>query len=292
MPLTPLHFQNNKTRYETLALLVYFFINASINATSETMEAGREQSVNFVIWEPFVWEFSSAISTLILFPFIALFMTKKPWQWQHSSSSFLTYLVAAFVFSFCHIGLMVSIREFSYLFSSLDYDFAKSTAELGYELIYELRKDLWSFCFFVIVIAAYRQVVAQYLGDVRCIDTEQKEAKSLTKLLLVKKLGKEFLIKTEQIEWVQSAGNYVNLHIEDQVYPTRSTLAEFIERDASHALCRIHRSFAVNLNYVNYIEPMPSGDAELTLHSGKKLRISRRYKEEFHRIKTESVGST
>ncbi|MFT5705437.1 MAG: DNA-binding LytR/AlgR family response regulator [Shewanella sp.] len=290
MLFTPLHFQNNIMRYETIALLLYFFINASINATSVVMEANRADMTDFVAWEPFVWECSSAISTLILFPFIAMFMSKQPWQWQHSSSSFLSYLVAAFVFSFCHIGLMVGLREFSYLFSSLDYDFAKSTAELSYELIYELRKDLWSFCFFVIVIAAYRQVVAQYLGDVRCIDTEQKEAKSLTKHLLVKKLGKEFLIKTKQIEWVQSAGNYVNLHIEGQVYPTRSTLAEFIERDATDSLCRIHRSFAVNLNYVNYIEPMPSGDAEVTMHSGETLRISRRYKEQFHRMKTRSVG--
>jgi DNA-binding LytR/AlgR family response regulator len=289
MLFTPLHFQNNKMRYETIALLLYFFINASINATSVVMEANRTDMTDFAVWEPFVWEFSSAISTLILFPLIAMFMSKQPWQWQQSRSSLLTYLAAALVFSFCHIGLMVSIREVSYLFSSLNYDFATSAAELRYELIYELRKDLWSFCFFVIVIAAYRQILAQYLGDVRCIDNRQNEARSLTKHLLVKKLGKEFLIKTKQIEWVQSAGNYVNLHIEGQVYPTRSTLAEFIERDATDSLCRIHRSFAVNLNYVNYIEPMPSGDAEVTMHSGEKLRVSRRYKEEFHRMKTDSV---
>ena len=289
MLFTPLHFQNNKMRYETIALLLYFFINASINATSVVMEANRTDMTGFAVWEPFVWEFSSAISTLILFPLIAMFMSKQPWQWQQSRSSLLTYLAAALVFSFCHIGLMVCIREVSYLFSSLNYDFATSAAELRYELIYELRKDVWSFCFFVIVIAAYRQILAQYLGDVRCIDNHQNETKSLTKHLLVKKLGKEFLIKTKQIEWVQSAGNYVNLHIEGQVYPTRSTLADFIERDATDFLCRIHRSFAVNLNYVNYIESMPSGDAEVTMHSGDKLRVSRRYKEEFHRMKTHSV---
>jgi hypothetical protein len=285
MLFTMLHYQNNKISYETFILSVYFLINAGINSTSVLMESKRDGIANLANWEPFVWEYSSALSSLLLLPLVAIFMTKYPWQWKQPKWSSLQYLTAAVVFSMAHVVGMLVLREISYQFSSLEYDFAKSTSELSYELIYELRKDVWSFCSFVILISFYRQIIQQWLGDASCIDITTNASSKLTKHLLVKKLGKEFLIKTEQIEWMQSAGNYVNLHIGDQVYPTRSTLVEFVASDTTNSLCQIHRSLAINLNFVHCIEPLASGDAEITMQSGQTLRLSRRYKNSFKQLK-------
>ncbi len=285
MLFTKLHYQNNKTSYEAFALSVYFFINAGINSTSVLMESRRDGIENLSSWEPFVWEYSSAISSLILLACVAIFMTKYPWQWKQPKRSALQYLAAAIAFSICHVVGMVALREVSYLFFSLEYHFAKSASELGYELIYELRKDIWSFCSFVILIPVYRQITMQWLGDASCISDDVSVSTKLTKHILVKKLGKEFLIKTENIEWMQSAGNYVNLHIGDQVYPTRSTLAKFVASDNTNSLCQIHRSFAINLNFIHYIEPLASGDAEITMRSGQTLRLSRRYKDSLKQLK-------
>ncbi len=291
MLFTKLHYQNNKTSYETFTLFVYFFINAGINSTSVLMESKRDGVANLADWEPFVWEYSSALSSLLLLPLVAIFMAKYPWQWKQPKLSSLQYLTAAVVFSMAHVVGMVVFREVSYQFSSLEYDFAKSTSELSYELIYELRKDVWSFCSFVILISVYRQIIVQWLGDASCIDdTTATNSSKLTKHLLVKKLGKEFLIKTEQIEWMQSAGNYVNLHIGDQVYPTRSTLAEFVNSDTTNSLCQIHRSFAINLNFVHCIEPLASGDAEITMLSGQTLRLSRRFKDSLKQLKQQTIS--
>jgi hypothetical protein len=299
MLFTKLHFQEHKTYYEILALSLYFFINAAINATSDIMEAQRGNFIDFAIWEPFVWEFSSALSSLLLLPCIAIFMTKYSWQWQQPKLSIVIYLTAAMVFAACHVSIMVLLREISYLFTAREYDFANSAYQLAYELLYEFRKDIWSFFFFVIAITAYRHILTLWLGDANCIDDiqvpEQGEvfdnaaSPKLTKYLLVKKLGKEFLIKTEQVEWIQAAGNYVNLHIGDKLYPTRMTLADFVEGDETRSLCRIHKSFAVNLNFIHCITPLASGDAEVTLQSGKTLRLSRRYKEPFNDMKTATV---
>lgn len=286
MLVSKLHYQNNKTRYEAFILSVYFFIDAAINSTTVLMESQREPISPLAVWEPFVWEYSSALSSLLLLPLVAIFMTKYPWQWKQPKLSSLQYLTAAIVFSMAHVVGMIAFREISYQFSSLEYDFAKSTSEFIYELIYEFRKDVWSFCSFVILISVYRQIIAQWLGDASYIDDTTNVSRKLTKHLLVKKLGKEFLIKTEHIEWMQSAGNYVNLHIGDQVYPTRSTLAEFVASDTTDSLCRIHRSFAINLNFVHCIEPHASGDAEITMLSGQTLRLSRRYKSSLKQLKS------
>ena len=42
---------------------------------------------------------------------------------------------------------------------------------------------------------------------------------------LVRKLNREFLIATDDIEWLQASGNYVNLRVAGRDYPLRSTIA-------------------------------------------------------------------
>ena len=233
----------------------------------------------------FVWEISSAFSSLMLFPIIALFTIKCSWQWQNPLRSLVQYFFAAIIFSLFHIGIMVGLRELTYWFTPQNYDFAKSLSELGYELIYEMRKDIWSFAFFVILITLYRQVISQIVGDTQHISEQKTVPSTPTKHLLVKKLGKEFLVRKAQIEWMQSSGNYVNLFVENDVFPMRTTLANFIETDTTSTFCRIHRSFAVNLNFIKFIETHPSGDGQITMKSGTKLRLSRRYKTEFEKMK-------
>jgi hypothetical protein len=53
---------------------------------------------------------------------------------------------------------------------------------------------------------------------------------SPTTHFLVKKLHKEFLIKPSSIEWVESSGNYQNLHVQGQIYPIRCTHAALLEQ--------------------------------------------------------------
>lgn len=284
------YFQKHKVAFEILVLLCYFSINATINATTELMEEAREASISFQVWEPFVWEFSSAFASLLLFPVIAWFMRRNPWNWLRMKTSVACYLIAALVYGVLHITLMVAMRESVYLFTESDYQFSNGIQQLLFEFLYELRKDVWSFCFLVAIIAMYRYLIAQWLGDAQPISSDSKVedkvtiTESLPNILLVKKLGKEFLIKTNNIEWVEACGNYVNLHIDKQIYPMRITMAEFMLKSRSYGLVRVHKSSAVNLNWVHFIEPLSSGDGEIVMQSGTKVRLSRRYKIDFETL--------
>lgn len=290
MQLSKEHFQKHKLAFEMLALFCYLGINATINATTVLMEEAREVSASFQAWEPFVWEYSSALATLCIFPLIAWFMRKYPWDWQTTKSSVGRYIVAAISYGAVHLGLMVVMREFVYLLTESDYQFADGFGPFLFEFLYELLKDVWSFCFFVAIIAIYRYIIAQWLGDAQPItsqsdkDIERQETGSLASILLVKKLGKEFLIKTQNIEWVEACGNYANLHIANEIYPMRITMSEFILKSRSYGLVRVHKSFAVNVNWVDFIEPLTSGDGEIVMQSGKKVRLSRRYKVDFEML--------
>ncbi|MEW6991324.1 LytR/AlgR family response regulator transcription factor [Colwelliaceae bacterium 6441] len=266
-------------RYELLFISCYLFINNTISATSILMEANRDEAgISFPIWQPFLWEYSSALSLIFFLPLLILFLAKKPLAWENIKQNFLWHVLFSILFSMLHISLMVLIRKLVYMSQDLHYEFG----ELPLELFYEYRKDAWAYCLFVVIIYCFRFVTSRLIGEAKPIDFGEKQQKPPPlERLLVKKLGKEFIINIADIEWFESSGNYVNLHIKDRIYPIRSTLSSFVEQVSTQGFSRIHRSYGVNLNEVEMITPLPSGDCELQLKNNKVLSLSRRYRDDF-----------
>lgn len=273
------HFQKYQSWYETAMISVYLLINNGILATSTIMEKSRNSTpLSFDLWQPFVHEYSSAIATIVTLPAIIWFMRLVSINWQQLKRSLFYYFIAASVFSVIHVVGMVALRHLAYWTQSMSYDFGDTL----FEFLYEYRKDLWSFVFIIAVIHSYRFIVSRLQGEASVIaDGEDSPVSTNIDRLLVKKLGKEFIIKIEDIEWLESSGNYVNLHIAGRIYPTRATLGKFMEQLSSKNFCRIHRSHGVNLDVINSITPLPSGDSEVKLQNGKVLNLSRRFKDEF-----------
>jgi len=273
-----IHFQKYKLRYEIAILFFYFLINNGISATSVIMEAGRKGDPEFQLWEPFVWEYSSAIGVLLLFPALVFLLRKLPFSWTNIKKSLVIYLASSVAFSACHIAIMVAIRKIIYWMQGQFYDFGN----IGYELLYEYRKDLWGFIFFIVLIKSYGFILSRLQGEANPVEVgEDETVNNNIERLLVKKLGKEFIIRIEDIEWLESSGNYVNLHIKQRIYPMRATMTHLIPKIENKGFCRIHRSYAINLDLIDSITPLSSGDSEVKLNNGKVLNLSRRYKEEF-----------
>lgn len=105
------------------------------------------------------------------------------------------------------------------------------------------------------------------------------EKPSRPERLLVKKLGKEFLLPMDEIEWIQACGNYVNLHRQQHDYPLRSSLGAFEQRIDPAEFVRVHRSYLVRLRLIEAIEPTEAGDAHLRLRDGSRLPCSRTHLE-------------
>jgi len=273
------HFQKYKLRYEMAFLFCYFLINNTLLATSVIMEAKRKEApLPFQLWEPFLWEYASAVSVLMLFPIIVLLLRKIPFDWLSVKRSLFYYFLASILFSLSHVSIMVAIKEAIYFLMGGNYQFG----DFWFELFYEYRKDLWSFIFIIILINAYNFILSRLQGEATAVgQSEDESINSSFDRLLVKKLGKEFIIKVEDVEWLEASGNYVNLHSKGRIYPTRATLSKLIEQVSEKGFCRIHRSHGVNLEYIESITPLSSGDSEVKLDTGKVLNLSRRYKDSF-----------
>ena len=272
------HFQKYKFRYEVVTIFFFFLIDSIILATSVIMEANRSGEPSFQLWEPFVWQFSSALATMSLLPACVWLLKKHTFDWGKIKLFLVVYFFSSIIFSFTHIFLMVMIRDLVYWSQGLNYDFGN----IWIEFLYEYRKDLWSFIFILLFIKGYGFIISRLQGEANPIAVGEEE--SITQRfdrLLVKKLGKEFIVKVEDIEWLESSGNYVNLHSKGRIYPIRATLTKLISQIEEQGFCRIHRSHAINLNNIESITPLSSGDSEVKLVNGKILNLSRRYKEAF-----------
>lgn len=292
-------FQKHQRRITLCVLGAYFFINGLINSTTVLMEAMRLPSMPFERWEPFVWEVSSALGSFLLVITLAHLLTRFPWDWQQPIKSLQCYALIGVIFCVAHVVFMIGSREVVYALVGKGYDFAIGAEQWLFELIYEFRKDIWSFIFFVVLIWGYRYVVSQWLGDATDIDIKSntdndksiglntpstqapkiaKENQQQSDLLLIKKLGREFLVNKQDIEWIESSGNYLNLHIGDNVYPMRETFKLFLSKNSHLPLQRVHRSYAINVNLVDNIELTNSGDGAIKLTTGQTIKMSRRYK--------------
>ena len=97
----------------------------------------------------------------------------------------------------------------------------------------------------------------------------------------VEHAGGRLRIALAEVQWLSAADNYVALHQPPRSYFERATLAEALARPAwSGLFVRVHRSHAVNPAHVLRVEPVgSSGEAELTLRCGERLRVSRGYRQ-------------
>jgi hypothetical protein len=272
-------FDANKKIYLSVLIIGYLLINNTINATSDWMETTRDGTPDFAMWEPFIWEYSSALSNIILLPLVFYIWQRIPLRLSHIKQQLAQHLFISFLYSVAHVSLMVLMREGVYWLADGNYNFGPILREF----FYEYRKDVWGYVFFVILYQLYQFIYRRLKGEANLIDSETPEHDivEVPEHLLVRKLDREFLVKVADIEWMESSGNYVNLYSGGRIYPLRATLADLAERLKSKGFSRIHRSHAVNHNAIEHISYMPSGDGEIQLKSGHKLNLSRRYKDEF-----------
>jgi two-component system LytT family response regulator len=88
------------------------------------------------------------------------------------------------------------------------------------------------------------------------------------------------LIDTSAIDWLEADDNYVRVHTGAREYLLRRTLQDLLEQLGSERFVRIHKSAAVSIAAIQSLSPLFKGDYELTVRTGKTLRVSRRFKEE------------
>lgn len=94
---------------------------------------------------------------------------------------------------------------------------------------------------------------------------------------VVRERDKFLIVAAKDINWFESAANYVELHSGKKVFLVRETMRTLEARLDPNQFARIHRSTIVNISRIKEITREATGDFEVMLADGTKLRMSRNY---------------
>jgi len=232
------------------------------------------------VWQPVVWEASSALMWLLLIPVLVVYTRRFPLHWDTWRRWALAFVPLSFAVCLVHVAGMVTLRVLAYRMMEMEYTFGPWPRELAYEYL----KDVRSVATIILLIEGYRFLLRRWQGEASLL-TEPDEGPPVEPVerpgrFVVRKLGRDFLIAADDIEWAQAAGNYVNLRVRGHDYPLRSTLASLETQLDPTRFQRVHRSYLVALDQIDSLEPLDTGDARVHLRDGTALPCSRRYRQE------------
>mgnify|MGYP003579384551 CR=1 FL=1 len=99
--------------------------------------------------------------------------------------------------------------------------------------------------------------------------------------LTVRQWNRVHLVRTEDIDWIEAQDNYVVVHAVSRSYKGRERISDVEVQLDPRQFVRIHRRFIVNIDRVKELQPWFGGDYIIALRDGKKLRLSRNFREDF-----------
>jgi two-component system LytT family response regulator len=88
-----------------------------------------------------------------------------------------------------------------------------------------------------------------------------------------------FYVPVDQIDWIESDGNYVKLHAGERCHLYRETMERVLDLLGRGRFMRIHRGHSVNVSRVQELRSLGGGHYEVVLRMGAKLALSRLYRE-------------
>jgi two-component system, LytTR family, response regulator len=96
--------------------------------------------------------------------------------------------------------------------------------------------------------------------------------------IMVRKDQRTTFVRMADVQWMESAGNYVILHVGREKHEVRETLTAMEARLDPRRFARIHRRVIVALDAIRELQPWFGGDQVMILHDGAKLRVSRTHR--------------
>jgi two-component system LytT family response regulator len=96
--------------------------------------------------------------------------------------------------------------------------------------------------------------------------------------LVVRSGGTTRFVKLSDVDWIEGAGVYANLHAGPKEWLHRATLNDLSVQLDRRRFVRVHRSAIVNIDSIVELEAASHGEFDAVLRTGARVRISRTYR--------------
>lgn len=110
-----------------------------------------------------------------------------------------------------------------------------------------------------------------------------KQIENKQNKLLINDGDKMIVVSPDEIMFAVTSNRLIEIHTIDNVIKSNITLQELEERLTNYSFFRTHRSYLVNLNYIEEVEPWFNGAYNIILKGKKdiKIPVSRNAKKHF-----------
>jgi two-component system, LytTR family, response regulator len=100
-----------------------------------------------------------------------------------------------------------------------------------------------------------------------------------TRRLAIRTRERTYLLRPEEVDWLEADGKYVKVHCGSKIYTMRETMKSLEERLDGEIFLRVSRSAIVNLDRVREIQPWFNGDYMILMHGGSEVPTTRGYRD-------------
>jgi hypothetical protein len=216
---------------------------------------------------------SSAIVVLSLVPFVAWWLSVFPLRRGNLLRAVPGHIIGHGLFAIAHYFLIVLLRLIIYPLFDREFIFSPFWVQ---NVLIEYQKDFKIYFAAVGVIAAYRYYRSQ---EANAVSTRADR-------LIVQTGSGETVIRQDDIEYLEAARNYVVVGTADKEYLIRETLGKLEKTLAPEQITRTHRSYLVHIDRIEEIRSTDSGSYEIRMKSGKRVPLSRGFRDSFRAIIT------
>lgn len=119
------------------------------------------------------------------------------------------------------------------------------------------------------------EVSRQIIGLLESIVSPRQHMKRLA----VRSGGKTVFVDVREVDWIEAAENYVQLHCGKNGHLLHVPLNTLEKSLDPETFLRIHRSIVVNVTRIKELQPGVHGEFVITLENGTRLRSGRTYHE-------------
>lgn len=128
-------------------------------------------------------------------------------------------------------------------------------------------------------IALHSTRLSALLNDLQPGQTKAPDDNDNNGRIVVRSHGHVYFVRPQDILWVEAEGDYVTIHTQGRKHLIRDTMRKMENRLQEHGFQRIHRSVIIKVDIIVELTSLDSGDYEVVIEDGTKLKLSRSYRD-------------
>lgn len=105
--------------------------------------------------------------------------------------------------------------------------------------------------------------------------------------MVIRSGGRVVFARYSEIDWVEAAGDYVNVHCGPKCWLVRETMSSMERQLKTRGFARIHRSAIVRIQAISEMRALDNGEYLVCLERGTELRLSRNYRDALPQMQLE-----